>query len=119
MKPFNLEQAKAGAPVQTRDGRPVRIICTDRKSEQLPIVALVDAGNTEWEICYSAEGRNMRYTKEDDSDLVMATVKRSGWVAMLNNQIIWSEVYPTKEALMKARIKDWHDVNFVEIHWEE
>lgn len=32
MKPFNLEEAKAGKPVQIRDGLPVRIICFDRKS---------------------------------------------------------------------------------------
>ena len=32
LKPFDLEAAKAGAKVITRDGRPVRIICFDRKN---------------------------------------------------------------------------------------
>lgn len=40
MKKFDLELAKQGHPVQTRNGRPVRIICWDRKSEY-PIVALI------------------------------------------------------------------------------
>lgn len=31
MKPFDLEAAKAGAPVCTRSGKPVRIICWDMK----------------------------------------------------------------------------------------
>ena len=40
MKPFDLEAARAGAPVQTRDGRAVRIVCFDVKDEY-PILALV------------------------------------------------------------------------------
>lgn len=30
LRPFDLEAAKAGKPVCTRDGRKVRIICFDR-----------------------------------------------------------------------------------------
>ena len=37
---FNLEEAKQGKPVCTRDGSPARIICWD-KLGKLPIVALV------------------------------------------------------------------------------
>lgn len=29
-------------PVQTRDGRPVRILCTDKKGSDYPIIALVE-----------------------------------------------------------------------------
>jgi len=41
MKRFNLEAARQGAPVCTRDGHKARIICFDRKEGQ-PIVALVE-----------------------------------------------------------------------------
>ena len=41
MKPFDLEAAKRGAAVCTRDGSCVRIVCTDCRGED-PIVALVD-----------------------------------------------------------------------------
>lgn len=42
MKSFDLEAAKNGAPVCTRDGKPARIICFDRKStSNFPIIALV------------------------------------------------------------------------------
>lgn len=32
MKNFDLEKAKAGYPVRTRDGHETRIICFDRKT---------------------------------------------------------------------------------------
>ena len=43
MKPFNLEEylANPTKKVVTRDGRNVRIICTDRKGTDFPIVGLV------------------------------------------------------------------------------
>lgn len=45
MKPFDIELAKAGYPVCTRDGRPVRILCFDRKSvDGYSILALVYEG---------------------------------------------------------------------------
>lgn len=40
-KPFDLEQAKAGKPVCTRDGHKARIICFDAKLENYSIIALV------------------------------------------------------------------------------
>ena len=41
LKPFDLQQAKDGKPVCTRDGRKARIICFDRVGD-FPIVALTD-----------------------------------------------------------------------------
>ena len=45
-KPFNVEAAKNGAKVETRDGDSVRILCYDRKSNNLninfPIIALTN-----------------------------------------------------------------------------
>lgn len=40
MKEFDLEKAKAGHPVCTRDGKEARILCFDRIGHR-PIVALV------------------------------------------------------------------------------
>ena len=40
LKPFDLEAAKAGKPVCTRDGRKARIICFNAKRDA-PIIALV------------------------------------------------------------------------------
>lgn len=56
MKPFDLEKAKAGHPVCTRDGRDARIICFDRKGP-LPIVALVtDFYWRETALCFNDDG---------------------------------------------------------------
>lgn len=41
LKPFNLDAAKQGKPVCTRDGCKARIICFDRK-DNTPIVALIE-----------------------------------------------------------------------------
>lgn len=46
MKPFNLEQAKQGKPVVTRDGRPVRILAFDRKG-CYPIIGLISRDKEE------------------------------------------------------------------------
>ena len=53
MKQFNLEEylKNPSKKIVTRDGSPVRIICTDRKDLDAPIVALVDYGTAEGESC--------------------------------------------------------------------
>ncbi|WP_300828877.1 hypothetical protein [uncultured Rikenella sp.] len=40
VRPFNLNTAQSGAPVVTRSGCPVRIICFDAMGQR-PIIALV------------------------------------------------------------------------------
>lgn len=60
LKPFDLEAAKAGKPVCTRDGRKARIICYDRQSDHgFPLVALVESTGTEKDEdvrCYRLNG---------------------------------------------------------------
>lgn len=65
MKPFDLEAAKRGAAVCTRDGSCVRIVCTDCRGED-PIVALVDYETGEDVSTYNSRGR---YHGSADSDL--------------------------------------------------
>lgn len=59
MKPFNLEEAKAGKPICNRAGEDVRIICFDKRSKyNTPIVALHKAkdGN-EGIMIHSTDGK--------------------------------------------------------------
>ena len=81
MKPFNLEQAKAGAPVCTRDGRPVRIVCYDLKGyKNYPIIALIEnMVGAESIMSYALNGHHS-LDSETGIDLMMASVKREGWV---------------------------------------
>lgn len=80
LKPFDLEAAKNGAKVVTRDGHAVRIICYDRKNEVYPIVAIVGE-NEDSVFSYSSGGRYLGSNLTDhDLDLFMAPVKHEGWV---------------------------------------
>lgn len=54
LRPFDLEAAKAGKPVYTRDGRKVRIICFDAKCIK-PIVALIQGSDNSEQIEYYTE----------------------------------------------------------------
>lgn len=65
MKPFDLEAAKRGAAVCTRDRSCVRIVCTDCRGED-PIVALVNYKIGEDVYIYNSRGR---YYRSADSDL--------------------------------------------------
>lgn len=55
-------------PVQTRDGRKARVICTDRVGE-FPVVALVASKEEESIYAYTAEGRYYADVQESPSDL--------------------------------------------------
>lgn len=82
MKPFDLEKAKTGAPVQTRDGHKARIICFGRKEVDFPVVALVinpKSGKESLET-YQSDGRNIGTGAVTNYDLVMAPVKKEGWM---------------------------------------
>lgn len=86
MKEFNIEKAKEGAPVCTREGYPVRIICWDAeityKDRKYPIIAIVGTGDKNYPTTvesYDEEGR-CASSEESPEDLFMAPVKREGWI---------------------------------------
>lgn len=73
MKEFNLELAKAGHPVCTRDGNPVRIICFDVKGTNYPIVAAIMIGNEEYINQYPNGGEYYADGHESPGDLMMVS----------------------------------------------
>lgn len=81
MKPFDIELAKQGKPVCTRDGRKARIICFDRYNRQLRcIVALVtESTGLEELYAYTLEGK-ISSNEKSDHDLVMVSEKKTGWI---------------------------------------
>lgn len=105
-KPFDLEQAKAGKPVCTRNGRKARIICFDAKSKDYPIVALVEEESSIREILftYTNEGRHCCDNPMHTLDLVMLPRKREGWINIypcVDGNVTCSNPYETKEEAMK------------------
>lgn len=123
MRPFDLELAKAGHPLQTSNGRPARIICYDRKNEYYPIVALVENPDFESEDAeeYTIYGRHNIHVVSSDLDLYMAPIKREGWINvcyddMCRDGVIGhtSEIYETEELAKKN-----HNCGMIiKIEWE-
>lgn len=71
MKNFDLEAAKRGAAVCTRDGRNARIIAFDCKgSGRKPILALIDMGDWEQRASHTERGEIVEDFK-NASDLMM------------------------------------------------
>lgn len=125
MRPFNLEEAKAGKPVCTRDGRNVRIICFDRRATLFPIIALVEnkANGAETLLMYTNSGTvyiNERLTT--DNDLFMKPEKKEGWINVHFGDYrgyFGSNIFDTEESARTAAL-GWSDYKATtKIEWEE
>lgn len=120
MKPFNLERAKAGAPVITRNGCTARIICFDRAdADNYPLVALVHFGEgIERVTTHTNQGRCCKESW-NDYDLFMGPVKHEGWVNIYPNDSTGVAIHPSRSLADKS---DVHKVRIGCIHiewWEE
>ena len=115
LKPFDLEAAKAGKPVCTRDGRKARIICFDRDWD-MQIVALVSDPFGELVKYYWSNGK-VDYDEQNDDDLIMLSEKKEGWV----NIYALNTCYSSKEEAEANIDRDYeHEyVRTVKISWEE
>lgn len=116
MKQFNLEEylKNPSRKVVTRDGRNVRIICTDAKG-LCPIVGLVDYGK--YEVAFNAT-KDGRF--DGISDLFFAPEKHEGWVNVYkagNTPHSDTCIWPTEEEAKKWANDDY--VTTVKIEWEE
>lgn len=122
-KPFDLEAAKTGKPVCTRDGRKARIICFDAKCNK-PIVALIYDCNKETVLQYLENGRFF-VDQIDKYDLMMFPQKKEGWVNVYKSYNVgkkipcMASIYPTKEEAKKSSVVGFDYVDTVKIEWEE
>ena len=86
VKPFDLEEARKGALVETKSGRKARIVCYDRKSRaEFPLLVLIETydGKTEESYTYPNSGKFNDLDKAYDYDLVL--------VEYLEEDVKWSE----------------------------
>ena len=117
MKPFDLEAAKAGAPVVTRNGKKARIICFDLNNGEYVLVVAITPGNGREEIVLmKKDGRYSIIFDESTHDLFMAPVKKEGWLNIYPKSIS-SDIYPTRE-LADLRAQQSR-VACVRVEWEE
>ena len=113
LKPFNLEAAKAGKPICTRDGRKARIICFDRKDVR-PIIALIKSDNDgEGVYYYYADGSNLD-NYPSAFDLMMLPEKKEGWAVIRR-----SDIYENEEQAKEALLNSHTAMMLRNITWEE
>lgn len=113
LKPFDIQKAREGKPVCTRDGRKARIICFDR-NDLHPIVALIECEDGKEIIgAYSKEGQTDIYEIKG-TELMMLPEKKEGWVNVYKERI-----YSTKEEAIEATYDGVTYVDTVNISWEE
>ena len=125
MKQFNLEEylKNPDSEIVTRDGRKVRILCTDRKGDT-PIIALVNDANDGQEYGYAfySDGKFIR-DGGDELDLFFAPEKHEGWI-IINK---WADgerdtngiIYHTKLDIPDIPIVGGKRVATIKIEWEE
>lgn len=133
LKKFDLEAAKAGKPVCTRDGRKARIICFDAKRKDgKNIMALIPSKEYpgfEDLVAYPNNG-NYHGGHENDGDLMMLPEKKEGWVNIYNRNrprtssencyiMTGVSVFETKEGAISYIDKDKEYIDTVKIEWEE
>lgn len=84
MKEFNLEEAKAGAPVCTRNNLKVRILCFDAK-DRFPIITLIEENGKEFIQAYPISGKFPG--RCSDYDLMIYSTKKSGYVNIYSEDV--------------------------------
>ena len=121
MEQFSLEKylANPSRKVVTKDGRSVRILCTDRKSYNVEIVGLIMNDNG-MESIFTWTQQGKEYINSDTSnDLVFAPEKHEGWVSIyrrvINDGYFTDGIFDSEE---KAKERGG-SIATVKVEWEE
>ena len=122
MEQFNLDKylKNPNRKIVTRDGRSVKIICTNAKGN-FPIIALVETYNGNETVLRLNENGHYYNDTENSSDLFFAPIKKEGWVNMYKTrsgaaQI--GQIHSSKEEAEMGR-KDSNYISTAKIEWEE
>ena len=122
MKQFSLKEYlnNPNRKVVTRDGHPVRIICTDHDNISYPIVGAIKG--YDFPFCFGEDGYVVGSKCNDANDLFFASKKHEGWVNLYKNAggfLLPSRIYQSNEVAKKRG--SWHDcyVTTTKIEWEE
>jgi hypothetical protein len=91
-------------PVQTRDGKPARIICTDYESPGgFPIIALVKSGIVEYPQAYKADG-GCSFNGICETDLINVPTKAVRWINIYADGFSSYPYYTNEEADANAHV---------------
>ena len=125
MKPFSLEEylKNPSRKVTTRDGRNVRIVCTDKRGRNRPIVALIEEQNNVDEVYTLKKDGSWDISGEESiNDLFFAPERHEGWANIFNVdgcKHLDHKIYESKEDAEKEG-KFWSFyVSTIKVEWEE
>lgn len=123
MRKFDLGEAKAGAPVCTREGRPARIICWDW-GKKYPITALVKYRGQEYLYKCDKNGYRINENEADGNDLMMVDCdsEHEGWVNIYKSGSTYkvsNVIYTTKGNALRSVYANSNLVDTTRITWEE
>ena len=115
MKQFSLDEYLKNPlkKVVTRDGRDVRIICTDFDNPNFPVIGEVKG--SKWPCSFTKKGMYNRY-EECDADLFFAPEKHEGWVNIYPDSSIGG-IYTSEEEARNAASPSC--ISTIKIEWEE
>ena len=112
LKPFDIQKAREGKPVCTRDGRKARILCFDLKNNVCPIVAAVEENNME--VLYHYDTKGLNCYKKSEIDLMMLPDKKERWIN------VYKELcYESKEEAIRHIAPGTHYIGTIKVEWEE
>lgn len=130
MKPFNLEEAKAGKPVVTREGKKVKFVAHVPEAREGHKVVFLNEGKI---LSHYENGRYLQQLRNSDTDsghdLFMASVKKKAWACVKQTSsgeanFMSGKLFKTKEEGLGY--KAMHNSTFssqvvavIEIEWEE
>lgn len=122
MKEFNLDEFKKNLSqkVVTRDGRSVRIVCTDAKNE-FPIITLITNDDKEVLMDYNNNGK-VSPDEMTDLDLFFEPIKKKGWVNLFKDEellFVNGDVYKSEKDAKEAAEGESDFIASVKIEWEE
>ena len=124
MEQFSLEKylANPSRKVVTRDGKNVRILCTDRKLDSKEVVGLtMNNDGTEGLLSWSKQGKSLSLN-DSSFDLFFAPETHEGWINVYRNNdshTYAGAVYDSKEDAEKRKVIDENYVTTIKIEWEE
>ena len=121
MKRFSLEEylKNPNRKIVTRDGKKVRIICTDFNNPDFPVIG--EVGGYIWPSSFTKSGLFIKGYEEHPNDLFFAPEKHEGWINVYkwgDDYRYTGEVFSSEErALMSVKCCDC--VATIKIEWEE
>ena len=120
MEQFSLEKylANPSRKVVTRDGSPVRILCTDKKSYNEQIVGLIMGNNgMEFISTWTQQGKSF-FNSDTPNDLFFAPEKHEGWISIHRGTISGYYTDGIFDSEEKAKERGG-SIATVKVEWEE